>query len=170
MVRMLDREVAVRADRRLTNRLAAAKLRFPDACIEYIDFAAGAGLINATSCNSRKALGCRPKRTSLPAKPAPAKTWLACAIARQAARLDHPCFIYACRVCSKMLPWPASMAASRALSTNSLVSNCWSSMIGAPTALMISSASISWRFFEERYRRKSALITAQLPVAQFGTT
>ena len=26
---MLDREVAVRADRRLTNRLAAAKLRFP---------------------------------------------------------------------------------------------------------------------------------------------
>src|SRR5262249_41693851 len=33
---MLDREVAVRADRRLTNRLAAAKLRFPDACIEDI--------------------------------------------------------------------------------------------------------------------------------------
>jgi DNA replication protein DnaC len=36
---MLDREIAVRADRRLSNRMAAAKLRFPDACIENIDFA-----------------------------------------------------------------------------------------------------------------------------------
>ena len=36
---MLDREVAVRADKRLSHRLAAAKLRFADACIENIDFA-----------------------------------------------------------------------------------------------------------------------------------
>jgi DNA replication protein DnaC len=36
---MLDSEVAVRADRCLTNRLAAAKLRFPD-----IDFTSGRGL------------------------------------------------------------------------------------------------------------------------------
>ena len=36
---MLDREAAMRADRRLTNRLAAAKLRFVDACIEDVDFA-----------------------------------------------------------------------------------------------------------------------------------
>jgi len=41
---MLDREIAVRADRRLTNRLAIAKLRFADACIEDIDFAARRGL------------------------------------------------------------------------------------------------------------------------------
>jgi DNA replication protein DnaC len=41
---MLDRETAMRADRRLTNRLAAAKLRFVDACIEDIDFAARRGL------------------------------------------------------------------------------------------------------------------------------
>ncbi|MER8396438.1 ATP-binding protein, partial [Mesorhizobium sp. M1340] len=37
---MLDREAAMRADKRLTNRLAVARLRFVDACIENIDFAA----------------------------------------------------------------------------------------------------------------------------------
>jgi len=33
-----------RADRRLTDRLAAAKLRFVDACIEDVDFASRRGL------------------------------------------------------------------------------------------------------------------------------
>lgn len=41
---MLDREAAMRADKRLTNRLAVARLRFVDACIENIDFAAHRGL------------------------------------------------------------------------------------------------------------------------------
>ena len=36
---MLDREETVRADKRLANRLRAAKLRFPEACIEDIDYA-----------------------------------------------------------------------------------------------------------------------------------
>ncbi|WP_456794052.1 ATP-binding protein [Bradyrhizobium sp. USDA 4506] len=41
---MLDREAATRADKRLTNRLAEAKLSFVDTCIEDIDFAARRGL------------------------------------------------------------------------------------------------------------------------------
>lgn len=41
---MLDREVAMRADKRVRNRLASARLRFPEACIEDIDFAAPRGL------------------------------------------------------------------------------------------------------------------------------
>jgi len=41
---MLDREIATRADRRLTNRLATAKLRFVDACIENVDFTAHRGM------------------------------------------------------------------------------------------------------------------------------
>ena len=59
------------------------------------------------------------------------------------------------------------MAASHAWSTSSLASSFWSSTIGAPTASTISSASICLEIFEERYRRKSTLITAQLPVAQW---
>jgi DNA replication protein DnaC len=41
---MLDREIALRTDRRLTNRLATAKLRFANASIEDIDFGAHRGL------------------------------------------------------------------------------------------------------------------------------
>ncbi|WP_352757583.1 ATP-binding protein [Mesorhizobium sp. M0482] len=41
---MLDRKVAMRADKRVRNKLAAAKLRFPEACIEDIDFATPRGL------------------------------------------------------------------------------------------------------------------------------
>ncbi len=41
---MLDREAATRADKRLANRLRAAKLRFSEACIEDIDFATERGL------------------------------------------------------------------------------------------------------------------------------
>ncbi|WP_352837152.1 ATP-binding protein [Mesorhizobium sp. M0664] len=41
---MLDREVAIRADNRVRNRLASARLRFPEACIEDIDLAAPRGL------------------------------------------------------------------------------------------------------------------------------
>ena len=41
---MLDREVTLRADKRIRNRLASAKLRFAQACIEDIDFAAARGL------------------------------------------------------------------------------------------------------------------------------
>jgi DNA replication protein DnaC len=40
----LDREIAMRADNRVRNRLASAKLRFPEASIEDIDFAAPRGL------------------------------------------------------------------------------------------------------------------------------
>ncbi|TQX79067.1 MULTISPECIES: ATP-binding protein, partial [unclassified Rhizobium] len=41
---MLDREIALRTDRRLTNRLATAKLRFANASIEDIDFRSHRGL------------------------------------------------------------------------------------------------------------------------------
>ena len=41
---MLDREALVRADKRFTNRLRNAKMRFPNACIEDVDFTASRGL------------------------------------------------------------------------------------------------------------------------------
>ena len=40
---MLDREVSTRADKRFANRLRNARLRFPDACIEDVNFAASQG-------------------------------------------------------------------------------------------------------------------------------
>ena len=41
---LLDREAAQRATKRLSNRLRAARLRAPDACIEDLDFKAPRGL------------------------------------------------------------------------------------------------------------------------------
>jgi hypothetical protein len=41
---MLDREVAHRADKRFANRLRNTKMRFPNACIEDINFTATRGL------------------------------------------------------------------------------------------------------------------------------
>ncbi|WHS96670.1 ATP-binding protein [Sinorhizobium meliloti] len=54
---MLDREIAVRTDRRLTNRLATARLRFADVSIEDIDFGFTAVLTAGTSYPWRKAHG-----------------------------------------------------------------------------------------------------------------
>ena len=41
---LVDRELTVRDDRRMTNRLRRAKLRHPNACIEDIDFRQPRGL------------------------------------------------------------------------------------------------------------------------------
>ena len=41
---MLDREAAMGGDKRVRNRRAAAKLRFPEACVEDIDFGTTRGL------------------------------------------------------------------------------------------------------------------------------
>ena len=49
---MLDREASIRADKRLTNRLAVARLRFADACIENIDFAAVEATVGASTAEA----------------------------------------------------------------------------------------------------------------------
>ena len=87
---MLDREETVRADKRLANRLRAAKLRFPEACIEDIDFASGRGLdrrtvlsfaegawlkaheniiVSGRNRNRQDVVGLRPRSPSCEARP-----------------------------------------------------------------------------------------------------
>lgn len=72
---MLDREAATRADKRLTNRLAAAKLRFVDACIEDIDF--------ATLQLAQGAWLKAHENLIVTGRTGTGKTWLACAFGRQ---------------------------------------------------------------------------------------
>jgi DNA replication protein DnaC len=87
---MLDREAAIRADRRLTNRLAAAKLRFVDACIEDIDFASRRGLDRRNTLQLAQGAWLKAhENLILTGQTGTGKTWLACAFGRQAARLDH---------------------------------------------------------------------------------
>ena len=111
---MLDREAATRADRRLANRLRQARLRFPEACIEDIDFDAGRGLDRRNILALAQGAWLKEHdNLILTGQTGTGKTWLACAFGHQAARLD-------------------------------LLEIC-----------------------EERYRRRSTLITAQLPVAKW---
>ncbi|EAQ33647.1 ISPsy14, transposase [Nitrobacter sp. Nb-311A] len=87
---MLDREAAMRADRRLTNRLVAAKLRFVDACIEDIDFASRRGLDRRNTLQLAQGAWLKAhENLILTGQTGTGKTWLACAFGRQAARLDH---------------------------------------------------------------------------------
>ena len=75
--------------RRLTNRLAAAKLRFADACIEDIDFAARRGLNRRNTLHAQGAWLKAKENLIVTGQTGTGKTWLSCAFARQAARLDH---------------------------------------------------------------------------------
>ena len=69
---MLDRETAMRADRRLTNRLAAAKLRFADACIEDIDFGSRRGLDRRNTLQLAQGAWLKRRRiSSSPGRPSP---------------------------------------------------------------------------------------------------
>jgi DNA replication protein DnaC len=87
---MLDREAATRADRRLTNRLAVAKLRFADACIENIDFSSKRGLDKRNTLQLAQGDWLKlHENLIITGQTGTGKTWLACAFARQAARLDH---------------------------------------------------------------------------------
>lgn len=112
---MLDRETAMRADRRLTNRLAAAKLRFADACIEDIDFGTRRGLDRRNILQLAQGAWLKAKAAKH-GSPAPSHAKPPGSII--------PCSIYGYRDCSKTSPWPASTAASRVSSTSSLASNC----------------------------------------------
>ncbi|GAA5658594.1 IS21 family transposase ISRsp2 [Brucella sp. NBRC 13694] len=87
---MLDREIAVRADKRLTTRLAAAKLRFPEACVEDIDFRAARNLDRrATMALAQGQWLKNHENLIVCGKTGTGKSWLACALGRQAARHDH---------------------------------------------------------------------------------
>ena len=87
---MLDREIAVRADKRLTARLVAAKLRFPEACVEDIDFHAARNLDRrATMALAQGQWLKNHENLIVTGKTGTGKSWLACALGRQAARHDH---------------------------------------------------------------------------------
>src|SRR5215471_8472302 len=137
---MLDREIALRTDKRLSNRLRAAKLRFANASIEDIDFAIHRGLDRRNVLALAQGGWLKANENLiLTGRTGTGKTWIACAFGRQAARLDD-----------------------KLTKVQLLVMDDW----GTHT-LNDKQRLDLLEIFEERYRRKSTLITAQLPVAQW---
>jgi DNA replication protein DnaC len=128
---MLDREVAIRADRRLTNRLAAAKLRFVDACIEDIDFGARRGLDRRNTLQLAQGAWLKAhENLILTGQTGTGKTWLACAFRRQAARFDHSVLYLRVPRLFEDLAMAVSTVASRASSTSWYVFSCYSLRLG----------------------------------------
>jgi DNA replication protein DnaC len=163
---MLDRETAVRTDKRVTNRLVAAKLRFPDACIENIDFAAHRGLDRRQVLSLAQGAWLNAhEHLILTGQTGTGKTWLACAIAHQAARLDYSVlYVRMPRLFENLalarLDGRFPRLVDKLSRVQLLVLDDWGTH-----ALSDQQRHDLLEIFEERYRRKSTLITAQLPVA-----
>jgi DNA replication protein DnaC len=163
---MLDREMAVRADKRLSNRLATARLRFPDACIENIDFAAHRGLDRRQVLSLAQGAWLKAhEHLILTGQTGTGKTWLACAIARQAARLDYSVlYVRMPRLFEDLalarLDGRFPRLVDKLARVQLLVLDDWGTH-----ALTDQQRRDLLEICEERYRRKSTLITAQLPVA-----
>lgn len=165
---MLDREASMRADRRLTNRLAAAKLRFADACIEDIDFATKRGLDKRNTLQLAQGDWLKAHdNLIITGQTGTGKTWLACAFARQAARHDRSVlYLRVPRLFEDLamarLDGRFPRVVDKLARVHLLVLDDWGTH-----SLNNQQRLDLLEIFEERYRRKSTLITAQLPVAKW---
>ena len=158
----------MRADRRLTNRLAAAKLRFPDACIEDVDFTGRRGLDRRHILQLAQDAWLQAKENLIvTGQTGTGKTWIACAFARQAARLDHSVlYLRVPRLFENLamarLDGRFPRLIDKLARVQLLVFDDWGTH-----SLNDQQRLDLLEIFEERYRRKSTLVTAQLPVAQW---
>ena len=163
---MLDQEAAFRADKRFANRLRNAKMRFPNACIEDISFAANPGL------DQRKILSLAQgdwikthEQIILTGQTGTGKTWLACAFGHQSARLDHSVFyVRMPRLFEDMamarLDGRFPRLVDKLARVQLLILDDWGTH-----SLTDQQRLDLLELFEERYQRKSTIITAQLPVS-----
>jgi DNA replication protein DnaC len=165
---MLDRETAIRADKRLTNRLAVARLRFADACIENIDFAAHRGLDRRNTLSLAQGAWLKAhENLIITGQTGTGKTWLACAFGRQAARLDHSIlYLRMPRLFEDLalarLDGRFPRLVDKLARVQLLILDDWGTH-----SLTDQQRLDLLEIFEERYHRKSTLITAQLPIAQW---
>ena len=163
---MLDREVATRADKRFANRLRNAKMRFPNACIEDVNFAATRGLDRRQILALAQGEWIKAKeQIILTGQTGTGKTWLACAFGHQAARLDHSVlYVRMPRLFEDMamarLDGRFPRLVDKLSRVQLLVLDDWGTH-----GLTDQQRLDLLELFEERYQRRSTIITAQLPVS-----
>ncbi|PVA10233.1 AAA family ATPase [Pelagivirga sediminicola] len=163
---MLDREAAARADKRFANRLRNAKMRFPNACIEDVDFAASRGLDRRPILALAQGDWIKAReQIILTGQTGTGKTWLACAFAHQAARLDHSVsYVRMPRLFEDMalarLDGRFPRLVDKLARVQLLVLDDWGTH-GLTDQQRIDLLEL----FEERYQRRSTIITAQLPIS-----
>ncbi len=163
---MLDREATARADKRFANRLRNAKMRFPNACIEDVDFAASRGLDRRQILAFAQGDWIKAKeQIILTGQTGTGKTWLACAFGHQAARLDYSVlYVRMPRLFEDMamarLDGRFPRLVDKLARVQLLVLDDWGTH-----GLTDQHRLDLLELFEERYQRRSTIITAQLPVS-----
>jgi DNA replication protein DnaC len=163
---MLEREAAHRADKRFSNRLRSAKLRFPNACVEDIDFAAPRGLDRRKLLSLAQGAWLKShENLILTGQTGTGKTWLGCAFAHQAARLDYSvAYMRMPRLFEDMatarLDGRFPRLVDKLARVQLLVLDDWGTH-----SLTDQQRLDLLEIFEERYQRRSTMITAQLPVS-----
>jgi DNA replication protein DnaC len=165
---MLDREAATRADRSLAYRMRAAKLRFADACIEDIDFASRRGLDRRNILQLAQGDWLKAhENLIITGQTGTGKTWIGCAFGRQAARHDYSVlYMRVPRMFESLAMGRLDGRFPRLLDklarVQLLVLDDWGTH-----SLTDQQRLDLLEIFEDRYRRRSTLITAQLPVAKW---
>ena len=175
---MLDREATYRADKRFANRLRNARMRFPNACIEDIDFRASRGLDRRQVLSLAQGDWIKAhEQIVLTGQTGTGKTWLSCAFAHQAARLDHSVsYVRVPRLFEDMamarldgvaivsrtngVPMATPRLVDKLARVQLLVLDDWGTH-----GLSDQQRLDLLELFEERYQRRSTIITAQLPVS-----
>jgi len=164
---LVDREQAERAQRRLTTRLRAARLR-EQACLEDLDLRAPRGLDRALVLSLAGGDWVRRHRNVLISGPTgTGKTYLACALAQSACRAD-----YSARY-ARLPRLLADLALARADGRYGKL------MVGlARTDLLVlddlglqlltdAERRDLLEILEDRHGRRATLVTSQLPVASW---
>ena len=163
---MLDREATARADKRFANRLRNAKMRFPNACIEDVSFAASRGIDRRQVLALAQGEWIKAKeQIILTGQTGTGKTWLACAFGHQAARLDHSVlYVRMPRLFEDMamarLDGRFPKLVDKLARVHLLILDDWGTH-----GLTDQQRLDLLELFEERYQRRSTIITAQLPVS-----
>lgn len=168
---MLDREQARRGTRRFQSRLRAAGLRHSDACMEDVDYRTSRGLDRALFQSLAKPDWIDRHRSVLITGPCGVgKSWLACALGHAAIRAERSVLYH------RLSRLYAELELARGdgrfarlfrkiARVDVLILDDW-----GPDRLSTTQRRELMEIVEERYGRRSTIITSQLPVKAWHET
>lgn len=164
---LLDREATARSNRRLATRLKQAKLR-QDATLEDIDYSAARGLDKSLLLSLAGCQWIRERHNCLITGPTGSgKSYLACALAQKACREGHSVlYLRAPRLFQELAIAKGDGRYARLLAsfakTQLLLLDDWGT-----ASLTEEQRRDLFEVIEDRYDRRSTLITSQVPVSNW---
>ncbi|MBK1736309.1 AAA family ATPase [Halorhodospira abdelmalekii] len=165
---LVEREAAVRADRQLTARLRAAKLRYPEACVEGINRHARRKLSGAVLEPLFTSRWVTDQRNVLITGPTGVgKSYLACALAQKACRDGYRAYYARLpRLLGELTLARADGTYARRFAELAKAQVLVLDDFGLG-ALDDTDRRELLELLEDRYRRRSTVIASQLPIAQW---